>query len=193
MQWPVDLVPSTNDFALKYPSRGLNSPFTGVSQNIALPGASFELTMTFTNILKDERRRLEVLTDQLNGNVEPIKIVDHCALGLPPKGAPVVAVASKGRRLQTSGWTPSVKVLSFGDLINVNGELKRVQDDVVSSASGLATITFNPPMRKIAPIGAVIETQNPWMWATLTDNGVTFARKPRFCDVTIKFKEAIYR
>jgi hypothetical protein len=193
MQWPVDLVPSNNDFALKYPSKGFTSPFTGVSQSVALPGASFELTMTFTNILEDERRRLEVLTDQLKGNVEPIKIVDHCALGSPPKGVPVVAVSGKGRSIQTSGWLKSTKVLAFGDLITVNGELKRVQNDVISSSSGLATISFNPPLRKTVPLGAVIETQNPWMWATLTDNGVPFARKPRFCDVTIKFKEAIYR
>jgi hypothetical protein len=194
MQWPVDIVPSTNDFKLNYPSRSFKSPFTGVSQSVSLPGASWEITLKINNMKLDERHQVEVLTDQLKGSVEPIKMVDHCNLGEVAMGLPVAAVSGKGRTLQTSGWTPSKKVLSAGNLITVNSELKRVQEDVFSSASGLATITFNPPLRKIVPLGAAIETKNPWMWATLKDNGVSFSRRPGdFTDVTMTFIEAIYR
>lgn len=194
MEWPVDLVPSNNEFSLNYKSRGFTSPFTGVRQGVPLPGANWEITVTFNNIQPLERRRIETLTDQLKGDVEPIKMRDHVNLGDDPQGAPVVAVAAKGRSLQTSGWLPSVKVLSQGDMFTVAGELKRCQDDVYSSSSGLATVTFNPPMRKTAPIGAVIETKAPWMWATLKEKGVKFSRRPGgFSDVTITLVEAIYR
>lgn len=193
MRWPADIKPSTNELSLHFPSKSFKSPFTGVMQSVALPGARWELKISVKNLKKDMAKAFESFTDDLRGGTEPIQIMDHARPGREALGVPVVAVASKGRQLQTSGWNKSMTVLNVGDLIEVNGELKRVRCDVKSNALGLATIEFNPPLRKLPAVGARIITLNPCMWATLDSDSVVFKRGSIYTDASLKFVEAIYR
>lgn len=195
MMWPVELCPSTNGFELVSNSREYKSPYTGVRQAVALPGRHWVIELELRDLLDSEARTLEVLTDDLNGQVETIKIMDHARLGEPAKGTPQVAASGEsGRSLRTKGWQPSTVVLKKGDLITVNDELKRLREDVTSSASGLATLTFNPPLRKPPALNAPIITHNPYMVANLSTKSAQFKRVPGIRqNVTLKFIEAIHR
>lgn len=195
MQWPLEVCPTNNNLTLKYNSKVFESPFTKVRQAASLPGAHWKLSMTINDMTDREARIVEVITDELKGQVEVIQVMDHTRLGGPAKGTPLVAIAGEtGRTLKTKGWTPNTLVLQLGDLITVNGELKRLREDISSSSAGLATLTFNPPLRKPPPVDMAIITEAPYIIATLDDDGAPFKRVPgQRQSVSLSFTEAIHR
>lgn len=74
-----------------------------------------------------------------------------------------------GRSLATWGWLPSTTVLYAGQHITINDQLLRLTADVVTNASGEATITFSPPIRVSPANNAVIEFRNPYALMYLVD------------------------
>lgn len=193
MKWPVDLIPNSSSLELFYPSQEFKSEFTGVTQSVSMPGAHWKLEMKFSGLTDDEARQIEVITDSLRGNTESMQVLDHARLGVVAKGNPVLTKVAQGTQAVSGGWNASTTVLKAGDLVTINGELKRIKQDIKTSASGVATLHFNPPLRKPAPAQAAVITLNPYMTAHLEKNSVKFSRKPMSTDVSLKFIEAIYK
>ncbi|CAM0043690.1 distal tail protein [Vibrio phage K394] len=195
-EFPAELVPNENSLILNYPSFGFTSAFTGVQQNIIHPGARWTLEMTFTMLQGRRKQMLSAFLNGMQGRVEAVKVYDHSSEGRPPMGVPTVSGDGQlGRKLLTMGWIAGQKVLSIGDQFTVNNELKEVSEDVWSDINGFATIEFNPPLRKSPPNSAPLETEKPYMLATLGMDGVGRTNSPAGFGSfeTITFKEAIYR
>lgn len=195
-EFPADLVPNENSLMLSYPSFGFTSAFTGVQQNVIHPGARWTLEMTFTALQGYRKSKLSSFINGMSGRVEAVKVFDHSNEGRPPMGAPAVSGDGQlGRKLLTSGWIPSQKVLEMGNQFTINNELKEVSEDVWSDINGFATLEFNPPLRKAPPNGAPLETENPYMLATLDMDGLQRTNGPAGFSTfeTLVFKEAIYR
>lgn len=195
-EFPAELVPNENSLLLTYPSFGFTSAFTGVQQNVVHPGARWTLEMTFTSLNGYRKNMLSAFLNGMYGRVEAVKVFDHANEGRPPLGSPAVSgTGQTGRKLLTSGWLPNQKVLEIGNQFTVNNELKEVSADAWSDENGFCTIEFNPPLRKSPPNSAELETENPYMIATLDMDGVVRTNSPAgFASFeTITFKEAIYR
>ncbi len=195
-EFPAELVPAENKLMLSHPSFGFTSAFTGVQQNVVHPGAVWTLDMTFMALQGRKKRVLSSFLNGMQGRVEAIKVYDHSKEGRPTMGAPGVSGTGQlGRKLLTYGWLPNQRVLEIGDQFTVNNELKEVSDDVWTDGNGFATIEFNPPLRKSPQNSAPIETENPYMLATLDMDGVELTNSPAGFGAfeSITFKEAIYR
>lgn len=195
-QFPSQLIPNENVMYLSQPSFSFTSAFTGVNQNVSMPAARWTLEMNFTPLVGQKKRILSAFINSLGGRVEAVKVFDHAREGKPAMGAPAVSGDDQlGRKLLTSGWIPNKKVLEIGDLFTVNDELKEVEQDCWADMNGFATIDFNPPLRKSPPNSAALETEKPYMLATLDGDGVKLTNSPAGFGQfeTVVFMEAIYK
>ena len=194
--FPQELIPASNEIRLDSPTFSFTSAFTGVNQNVSHPGARWTITMDFPLLQGRQKRVLQAFLNSLSGRAEAVKVYDNSREGRPTMGAPGVSGDGQlGKTLLTSGWIPYQKVLEIGDLITINNEMKEIDEDIWSDATGFATLSFNPPLRKAPPNGASIETQNPYMLATLDAEGIGLSNSAagfgQFESIT--FREAIYR
>lgn len=76
---------------------------------------------------------------------------------------PLVNGASQtGRTLATDGWPVSTTVLVAGQFVTINNQLLQLTENVTSNGSGVATLTFEPPIRTSPSDNAAIEYKNPY-------------------------------
>lgn len=194
--FPQELIPASNEIRLDSPTFSFTSAFTGVNQSVIHPGARWTLTMEFPKLQGRQKRILQSFLNGLSGRAEVVKVYDNSRDGRPAMGTPGVSGDGQlGKTLLTGGWIPHQKVLEVGDLVTVNSELKEIADDAWSDQNGFATLSFNPPLRKSPPNGSSIETERPYMLATLDSDGVGVSNSPAGFGQfeTIVFKEEIYR
>jgi len=67
-----------------------------------------------------------------------------------------------GRTLATDGWPVSTTVLVAGQYVTINNQLLQLTENVTSNGSGVATLTFEPPIRTPSSDNAAIEYKNPY-------------------------------
>lgn len=190
--------PATFLLRLRPNTLAFSSPLNRAVQTAELPGALWigELSYDSRTLIEADRLLLQAWLAQLRGRAGRFFMSD---LSMPaPKGVatgtPVVAGAAQtGASLATSGWTASVtNILKTGDLIGVNGELKRIVANASSSGTGTATLTFEPPLRASPANLAAIVTAAPTFTAMLADDDQDhfLVQPPLQSDVTLKFSEA---
>ena len=76
---------------------------------------------------------------------------------------PLVNGASQtGRTLATDGWPVSTTVLVACQFVTINNQLLQLTENVTSNGSGVATLTFEPPIRVSPADNAAIEYNNPY-------------------------------
>ena len=74
----------------------------------------------------------------------------------------VNGAAQTGRTLNTDGWPLSTTVLQAGQYVTINNQLLQLTENVTSNGSGVATLTFEPPVRTAPADNAAIEYKNPF-------------------------------
>ena len=67
-----------------------------------------------------------------------------------------------GRALATDGWPVSTTVLVAGQFVTIDNQLLQLTENVTSNGSGVATLTFEPPIRTSPADNAAIEYKNPF-------------------------------
>ena len=86
-----------------------------------------------------------------------------------PGAGKVNGTGQSGRSLVTKNWPSSSTVLRAGDHIQVEARFFMVTSDVVTDASGNATLNIEPSLRDSPTDNAVVITENPVMIARLTN------------------------
>lgn len=192
LEWPDGILPSSFDWYLNSNGSSFTSPWTKQTQTVRFPGSSWNAKMTLSNLDDLESRYVEAILVQLDGMAGRIKLRDFGRFGEPAKGTPKVKGADQtGTTLLSDGWNASVKVLSLGDYITVGDELKLVLADVVSDATGNASIFIGPQLRNSPTDASAIEVENPYGIFRLTDQSNGVKRKPAFNnDIDLEFVEA---
>lgn len=190
--WPDGILPASFDWYLNSNGSSFTSPWNGQTQTVRYPGSAWQAQMTLSNLDDYETREVEVILVQLDGMAGRIKLRDFGRFASPVQGTPRVNGAGQtGSSLVTDGWTPSVKVLSKGDYFTVGDELKMTLADVISNASGAATIPFGPQLRNSPADNLVLEVANPYAIFRLEGGKNGVKRSPAFNnDFTLNFVEA---
>lgn len=191
LTWPNGILPSSFDWTLVSNGSSFTSPWNGQTQTARYPGSAWKAQMTLSNLDDYESRAVEVIIFQLDGMSGRVKLHDFGRFPAPVKGTPRVNGAGQtGTSVATDGWTASTKVLSAGDYITVNDELKMVLADVTSNASGAATVPIAPQLRNSPADNLVIEVANPYAIFRLEKNENGVKRSPAFNnDITLNFIE----
>lgn len=193
IDWPEALRPSSVEWDLVVPQLVGRSAFDGSveSDTVGAPRWGFSIT---TGVMKrEELPEWEAFIGRLRGAVNRARCWDwrrEAPLGVAT-GTPVVRVAGLGASLQVEGWTASVSgILKAGSYMGINGELKRLSQTISSDGSGRATITFEPPLRVQAPVGAPLVLVKPTAIFVMTSPPPSWKQEgARFPSQTLSFQE----
>ena len=97
-----------------------------------------------------------------------------------------------GTTLNVDGFDINSTILKQGDLFQVENQLYMVLVDVVTNASGEATICFEPAIRKSPANNAIVITNKPKMIARLTDTRQIWdSDNVRFGPISFAFEEIL--
>lgn len=190
------IFPQNESWSFVSKTQTFKSDLTGKEQHAELPGSYWSASLTFSKLSRPNGRALAAFVSSLKGKAGRCYITPYEArtvLG-NPLGAPVVNGADQtGGALITSGWASSVEVLKAGDYFEVNGELKLVTQDVVSSAVGSATINFVPDLRTAPVDTAPISTTNPRSIMRLANDSQASWQlsQDKYYSINLQFIEAI--
>lgn len=156
--------PDSATFTLSYNTQTWSSDLNNAIQHRELAGARWIAQLTFTNRQSDTGApELTVFVEGQRGGagrffLSPPDLNQRGEL----TGTPTVdGDGQLGSSLIVSGFLPNTTPLKAADYIEVNGELKRVSQDVEADLNGDATITFNPPLRRSPANLAPIEMIDP--------------------------------
>lgn len=194
--WPTltRKLPAQFDWQLVSNTQTFQSPLSGAVQTVEMPGARWAAQFTLSTLDAADAAAWRVFTALLRGQSGRFTL--HNLARPTPRGVatgtPVVSGAGQtGNTLATSGWTASTTgILKAGDFIGVNGELKMVVADASSDGAGLATITFEPPLRSSPANLAAITTNKPTATFKMDeDTARTTTTAPGFDAVSIACTE----
>lgn len=181
--WPnlSRIAPGSLDWGLTSNTQAFGSPLSGSVQTLELPGARWRFSFDMNSLAPEDSAILRAWLVGLRGRSG--RFYMHNMSQSSPRGAgggsPVVSGAGQsGVALSTNGWPLSTTVLKVGDFFEVNGELKMVMANVVSNASGVATVTFEPPLRASPANLASIITVKPKAIFKLDDDTVRWLTTP---------------
>lgn len=160
------IVPKSSVFGLRSNTMAFTSPTNRDTRTRENPGAAWFAALEFatSELRRAEIRELMAFLVQLRGMSGRFYLHDHAhptPLGTPG-GTPLVNGAGQtGNTLNTDGWTLSTRVLEKGDYFQVGDELKMMVAAADSNALGVATLTFEPPLRVSPADNAAIVHAQP--------------------------------
>jgi len=139
------------------------SPLCG-SMQVVRRGARWHAQINYENLSDDDAATLDAFFAQM------VDFTNACNFTFPGYkargalgGSPTfTAVGSSTNEITTGGWPANVAILKSSDLLQLaTGQLVKVTSDVVSDASGNATIKIAPELRSTPTSGSAITTSNP--------------------------------
>jgi hypothetical protein len=198
LDFPLDFpLPAGLTFRLRHNTQTSTSPLTQSVQTVAFPGARWMATISWAELTAQEQRIIKVWLAQLRGQAGRFRLWDlthPTPAGVGAAGPITVSGAGQvGTALVTAGWPVSTSGLLLpGDYIGVNGELKLVTLNATSNSSGVATLTFEPPLRASPPNGSVITLDQPSTIFRLADDeqDKMAIRPPYRADLTLECVES---
>ena len=170
-----DIGASDYSFTLRYRTQGYVSPLTGSTQTASLTGDQWRCVSTYSNKTGSDARTLKAFVLGLKGQVGRFNFTppDLDQQGVGVAAITVDGASQLGDSLNIQSTDLNTLLFGASDYFTVNGELKSVSADVTSDGSGLATVTFSPPLRQSPADLAVIEYEKPFMTAKLEDDEQT--------------------
>ncbi len=194
VDYPSTLIPNSMSLNLVSNTKSFSSSFNQSVQTHRFPGEHWKASLSFNNLYPYELVDLKSFVWGLGGADGRFYMPLFDNLGKPAKGTPVVLGPDQvGGLITTNGWTPNTIVLNKGDYFEINGEVKMVTANAVSSSTGTATLTFVPWLRTAAQTGQAIITDRPSGLFKLADDGqgeIDF--EPGFGNISIEVVEAFY-
>jgi hypothetical protein len=201
LTFPTIRRPSAGSYRLRGNTQAHRSPLDGTEQTLEMPGAVWEITVSWDNLGTDDQRVLAAFLAQLRGAAgrfyySPTAWQPRRATG---GGTPLInGAAQSGSSLVTDGWSASVQVMRAGDWLSYTDALGRrrlhmVTADVSSSAGGAATLAITPPIRRAGAENAAVEVAAPSGVFRLPDDAAPemAIRPPMLGRVTLAMVEAL--
>jgi hypothetical protein len=201
LTFPTIRRPSSASYRLRGNTQTHRSPLDGTTQTLEMPGAVWELTVSWESLSTDDSRVLAAFLAQLRGAAG--RFYYSPAVWSPRRatggGTPVInGAAQSGAALVTDGWSASVQVMRAGDWLSYDDttgrrRLHMVTADVSSSAGGAATLAITPPIRRADADNAAVEVAAPSGVFRLSDDAAPemAIRPPMLGSVTLTMVEAL--
>lgn len=201
LTFPTIRRPSGASYRLRGNTQAHRSPLDGTVQTLEMPGAVWELTVSWDSLSPDDSRVLAAFLAELRGGAgrffySPVTWAPRRAAGA---GTPLVnGGAQSGVQLATDGWSASVQAMRAGDWLAFDDSFGRrrlhmVTADVSSNGSGQATLAITPPIRRAPLDNATIEVAAPAGVFRLPDDAAPEMqlRPPMLGQVTLTMVEAL--
>jgi len=148
------------------------SPFTGGQQVQDWGGRYWSYDIDMTRMVGRNSSIMDAFVNGLGGIAGKFVFRDP-SIKQSVAGTPLVAGGAQvGSSLITDGWPNSVTVMQAGDFFSVGAgaamRLHQIAADVQSNASGVATLTFHPPLRSSPFDNDGLNVTNPGVVLRLT-------------------------
>jgi hypothetical protein len=174
--------PNSFRFELHSPTLAWTSPLSRSVQTVGMPGARWACSVAWPGMLRAHSAAMEALLVQLRGRANRLVLwnIARPTLRGVGGGSPVVnggsqtgnAISITGLPINTTGWAVA------GDMLGIGGELKMVTASVNSNGSGVATVTFEPPLRASPANSSAITVSMPTAKFITTTDVVGWTTKP---------------
>jgi len=171
MDFPLNIKAATQTLLLRANTQSYESPLTRSVQTASLQGDRWEMTVSYSNKYGAEAKQLKSFIFQLRGQAGRF---DYIPPDLDQQGQGTAAITVNGAN--QLGDTLNIQTTDFntilfevGDYLSVNSELKYVTSQSVSDGSGLASVTFEPPLRRSPADNAPVEYEAPKVTMKLED------------------------
>lgn len=162
--YPSTPKPQGMSWRLVMPAQTNVSDWTGRRQTIASGRGWWECQVTFPPIVGTTNvNAWRAFIAKSRGKANDFQVPVDPTAQSSAVATPLVNGASQtGRTLTTDGWPVSSTVLQAGQFVTINNQLLQLTENVTSNGSGVATLTFEPPVRTAPSDNAAIEFKNPY-------------------------------
>jgi hypothetical protein len=162
--YPSTPRPQGMAWRLVMPAQTNVSDWTGRRQTLASGRGWWEAQITFPPIVGTTNiNAWRSFIAKSRGAANDFQIpVDPIAQSAATATPLVNGAGQTGRTLNTDGWPLSATVLVAGQFVTINNQLLQLTENVTSNGSGVATLTFEPPIRTSPADNAAIEYKNPY-------------------------------
>ena len=162
--YPSTPKPQSMSWRLLMPAQTNVSDWTGRRQTLASGRGWWEAQITFppivgTTNINAWRSFIAKSRGAANDFQVPVDPVAQSSATATPL---VNGAGQQGRTLNTDGWPLSTTVLQAGQYVTINNQLLQLTENVTSNGSGVAVLTFEPPVRVSPADNAAIEYKNPF-------------------------------
>lgn len=160
--WPETIQPESCRFVRVWPDKIIESPVTRTHQTIRRGRPMWQAELNW-KLRPYNVAQWRYVIDGLEGQAGDILIRDFGSQDAVTKGTPLVSGgAAKGAvSFAARLWTPSVLVLSAGQLISIGARLYCVAANVTADGSGNATVTIDQGLIQDTPADAAITVTRP--------------------------------
>ena len=162
--YPSTPKPSGMSWRLVMPAQTNVSEWTGRRQTVASGRGWWECQLSLPPIVGTTNiNAWRSFIAKSRGSANDFQIpVDPTAQSASTATPLVNGAGQTGRTLNTDGWPLSTTVLQAGQYVTINNQLLQLTENVTSNGSGVATLTFEPPIRTSPADNAAIEYKNPF-------------------------------
>ena len=162
--YPSTPKPQGMTWRLVMPAQTNVSDWTGRRQTIASGRGWWESQISFPPIVGTTNINVwRAFLAKSRGTANDFQVPVDPTAQSSAVATPLVNGASQiGRTLNTDGWPLSATVLQAGQYITINNQLLQLTENVTSNGSGVAVLTFEPPVRVSPSDNAAIEFKNPY-------------------------------
>ena len=162
--YPSSPKPNGMSWRLVMPAQTNVSEWTGRRQTIASGRGWWECQLSLPPIVGTTNvNAWRAFIAKSRGKANDFQIpVDPTAQSASTATPLVNGAGQIGRTLNSDGWPLSTTVLVAGQFITINNQLLQLTENVTSNGSGVATLTFEPPIRTSPSDNAAIEYKNPF-------------------------------
>lgn len=190
--FPNNSVIAGLQWKLVMPSQTNISGWTGQRQVLASNRGWWECVLTPAPIVGDAAvKPWRAFLAQARGMVNDFQVKVHPRPQSALANTVLVQGAGQtGRSIVTDGWPNSTTVLSAGDYVTINNQLLQLTANVTSNGSGVATLTFEPPIRSAPADNAPVEYRNPYALMYLTEEPALSVSVGDVYTLTLNLREA---
>jgi hypothetical protein len=162
--FPSTPKPSGMQWRLVMPAQNNVSGWTGERQVVASNRGWWECSLSLPAIVGTTSvKPWRSFIAQARGMVNDFRIPVHPTAQSALTNTVLVRGGSQtGRSIISDGWPNSTTVLSAGDYVTIEDQLVQLTANVTSNGSGIATLTFEPPIRRAPTDNAPVEYKNPY-------------------------------
>ena len=162
--YPSTPRPQGMAWRLLMPAQTNVSDWTGRRQTLASGRGWWEAQITFPPIVGTTNiNAWRSFIAKSRGAANDFRVpVDPVAQSASTATPLVNGAGQQGRTLNTDGWPLSTTVLQAGQYVTINNQLLQLTENVTSNGSGVAVLTFEPPVRVSPADNAAIEYKNPF-------------------------------
>lgn len=164
ISFPSSPKPNGMAWRLVMPSQTNVSEWTGRRQTIASGRGWWECQLSLPPIVGTLNvNAWRSFIAKSRGKANDFQVpVDPTAQSASTATPLVNGAGQTGRTLSTDGWPLSTTVLVAGQFVTINNQLLQLTENVTSNGSGVATLTFEPPIRTSPADNTAIEYKNPY-------------------------------